>query len=71
MKENDNNSTNDIGNDGQIKNSVVKLFNEIQENYFSMGKNPHTGQPNLIIPPIAFMNRMIQFFPFLDNEKKF
>lgn len=57
--------------DGEIiKNNVIKLFNEIQVNYFNM-MNPMTGQSTLIIYPKAFMSKLIQFFPFLIEEKKF
>lgn len=56
--------------DDIVKNNVIKLFNEIQENYFKMGKNAQ-GQPNLVLPPVAFMNRMIMFFSFLNKHKKY
>lgn len=56
--------------DGQLKDTVIRLFSEIQTNYLSMGKNPVTKQPNLVIPPLAFMNRMVLFFPFLNEFKK-
>jgi uncharacterized small protein (DUF1192 family) len=62
---------NENNDDNIIKSTVIKLFNEIQANYFNMGMNQRTGQPNLILPPVAFMNRMIMFFPFLIDEKKF
>ena len=58
-------------NDSVIKSKIVELFNELQGNYMSMGKNPINGAPNFIISPAAFMNRMILFFPFLQGEKKF
>lgn len=56
--------------DSQLKDTVIRLFSEIQTNYLSMGKNPVTKQPNLVIPPLAFMNRMVLFFPFLNEIKK-
>ena len=49
---------------------LYKLFNEIQDNYISM-YNPATGKSGLVIAPIAFMNRLIMFFPFLESEKKY
>lgn len=52
-----------------VKTNVIKLFNEIQENYIKMGKNSY-GRSNLVIPPLAFMNRLIIFFPFLKQFKK-
>lgn len=56
--------------DSGVKNTVIKLFNEIQTNYINMGKDSKTGRSNLIIPPLAFMNRMVTFFPFLNKYKK-
>lgn len=56
-------------NDSNV--GVINLFNEIQTNLISMGINQQTGMPNLIIAPINFLNRMIAFFPFLENEKRF
>lgn len=47
-----------------LKVSVIKLFNEIQANYVAMGKN-------FVIVPPAFLNRLVMFFPFLQDEKKF
>ena len=60
-----------IQDDGMLKMTVVKVFNELQSNYISMGHNPMTGAPNFVINPPAFMNRLILFFPFLQDEKKF
>lgn len=60
-----------IVDDGVLKSQVVKLFHEIQSNYVNMGKNQYTGEPYFRIVPGAFLNRMIQFFPFLQQEKKF
>jgi hypothetical protein len=57
--------------DGLMKVKVTQLFNELQAAYFSMGMSPNTGEPNLIIYPVAFMNKLILFFPFLQNEKRF
>lgn len=56
--------------DSALKQSISKLFNEIQTNYLAMGKDMN-GFPNLVLPPVAFMNRLIMFFPFLQNEKRF
>lgn len=58
-------------NQDEIKATVIKLFNELQSNYISMGMNQITGAPNFIINPVGFMNRLIMFFPFLANERKF
>jgi len=58
-------------NDDALQIKVVQLFNELQAQYLSMGTNPMTGQPNFIIFPIGFMNRLIMFFPFLEQHKRF
>ena len=50
--------------DGQLQAKVVELFNEIQAQYLSLGNN-------LIIYPVAFLNRLIKFFPFLDEHRRF
>ena len=50
--------------DGQLQAKVVELFNEIQAQYLSLGNN-------LIIYPAAFLNRLIKFFPFLDEHRRF
>jgi hypothetical protein len=50
--------------DGAVKESVIKLFNEIQANHISMGRN-------FVIVPPAFLNRLIVFFPFLQDLKRF
>lgn len=57
------------GND-QLKNTVIRLFNELQDNHIRAGYDQY-GNPNFIIRPIAFMNRMVMFFPFLEDVKKF
>ena len=57
--------------DDKTREIVVNLFNEIQAHYFQSGFHPVTGAPNLILYPVAFMNRMIMFFPFLSQYKKF
>jgi hypothetical protein len=59
------------GGDGEVTKGVHMLFDELQANYVNMGKNQQTGAPNLIIAPTAFLNRLIQLFPFLAKKKKF
>lgn len=44
--------------------SVVELFNELQENHNRMGPNFRVFFP-------AFLNRMIKFFPFLAEHKRY
>lgn len=56
--------------DAIVKQTVIKIFDEIQHNYFAM-MNPMTGKSNLVISPIAFLNRLIMFFPFLNDRKKY
>ena len=63
------NVTNTV-NDSDMRKTVVNVFNELQNNYLSMGFSP-TGRPNFIINPLGFMNRMIEFFPYLVEHKKF
>lgn len=60
-----------IADDGVLKSQVIKLFHELQSNYINMGKDQYTGDPNFRIIPGAFLNRLIQFFPFLQQEKRF
>ena len=43
---------------------VVELFNELQENYGRLGPNFEVRFP-------AFLNRMIKFFPFLAEHKRY
>ena len=62
------NELNNVG--GTVKNNVIKVFTEIQELYIKLGKNPATGKPNLEIEPLAFLHRLIMFFPFLKEYKK-
>jgi hypothetical protein len=65
------NGLNSENNDNRVASSVINLFNELQNNLISMGVNQQTGKPNLFIAPVEFLKRMIMYFPFLDNEKKF
>ncbi len=46
------------------KEKVIQLFNELQENYGKLGQNFRVYFP-------AFLNRMVMFFPFLANHKKY
>jgi hypothetical protein len=50
--------------DTLLKTKIVQLFNEIQANHLALGHN-------FIIVPVAFLNRLILFFPFLDDQKRF
>ena len=48
----------------KVDGKVIELFNELQENYGRMGPNFEVRFP-------AFLNRMIMFFPFLAQHKKY
>jgi hypothetical protein len=50
--------------DDGTKATVLTLFNELQENYQRMGPNFRVFFP-------AFLNRMVKFFPFLAQHKKY
>jgi len=54
-----------------VKTNVTKLFVELQDAFLAMGKDPQTGAPNLIIFPVAFLNKLLAFFPFLKQYKRF
>lgn len=58
------NSSTIVGNDANIKMNLIRIFNELQSNHLSLGNN-------FIIYPVAFMNRLIMFFPFLNEHKRF
>jgi hypothetical protein len=53
-----------VSDDSALKVNIIKLFNEIQANHMALGRN-------FVIVPPAFLNRLIMFFPFLNDEKKF
>ena len=60
-----------VQNDGELKNGILTIFHEIQSNYLkNPGLTPY-GTPNFVIVPPAFLNRLIVYFPFLQNEKRF
>jgi hypothetical protein len=52
------------GESNPEKEKVLQLFNELQDNYKKMGQNFRVYFP-------AFLNRMVMFFPFLSNHKKY
>lgn len=57
--------------DGTLKTGVLTIFHEIQSKYLQNPGNTQYGTPNFVIVPPAFLNRMIMYFPFLQQEKKF
>lgn len=59
-----------VGSD-DLKVGLLKLFDELQENYIRMGVNPQTGIGNFTIYNPGFLNRLMKFFPFLVEMKRF
>jgi len=60
-----------MGNgDDNVKIGVLQLFNEIQENHIKLGVNEQ-GIGNFRIYCPGFLNRMIKFFPFLEEYKRY
>lgn len=59
-----------FGYNSTVELGVIELFNELQLGYMSAGFNQH-NQPNFYVNFPAFLNRMILFFPFLENHKKY
>lgn len=58
------------GSDGEVKTAVLQLFNELQENHIKLGVNQE-GIGNFRIYCPGFLNRMIRFFPFLEQVKRY
>ena len=57
-------------NDGELKKIVIELFNELQENHIKLGVDKN-GIGNFRIYCPGFLNRLIKFFPFLEEVKRF
>ena len=55
---------NSNASDTLLKTKVIQLFNEIQANHLALSYN-------FVIVPVAFLNRLILFFPFLEDQKRF
>jgi hypothetical protein len=55
---------NTSNSDGQLQAKVIQLFDEIQAQYLSIGNT------SIIFTP-AFLNKLIKFFPFLDEHRRF
>ena len=64
---------NDTGEhvDDQVRIKVIELFNELQTNHIRLGVDPVSGIGNFRIYCPGFLNRMIKFFPFLDDIKRY
>ena len=54
-----------------LKQTVIDLFNELQNNHLKMGSDPQSGVSNFRIYCPGFLNRLIKFFPFLIDQKKY
>ena len=55
---------NTSNSDEQLQVKVIELFNEIQAQYLSIGTT------SIIFTP-AFLNKLIKFFQFLDEHRRF
>ncbi len=60
-----------VSNNDAVTLKVIELFNELQENHIKLGTDSRTGIGNFRIYCPGFLNRMILFFPFLANEKRY
>lgn len=70
LKENQELKSGGSSNDGAVKKAVISLFNELQENHIKLGVD-RNGLGNFRIYCPGFLNRMIKFFPFLDEIKRY
>ena len=57
-------------NDGDVKRVVIELFNELQDNHIKLGVDAN-GVGNFRIYTPGFLNRLIMFFPFLNDVKRY
>lgn len=57
-------------NDGELKKVVIELFDELQENHLKLGVDKN-GIGNFRIYCPGFLNRLIKFFPFLEELKRY
>ena len=57
--------------DNSLKEPIIDLFDELQNNHLKMGTNPQSGVGNFRIYCPGFLNRLIKFFPFLADHKKY
>lgn len=65
-----NNVNPNTSNDGEVKKVVIQLFNELQENHIKLGVDKN-GVGNFRIYCPGFLNRLIKFFPFLEEVKRY
>ena len=59
------------GDSTEVTRAVIALFDELQQNHIKLGVNPQTGVGNFRIYCPGFLNRMIKFFPFLEEYKRY
>ena len=62
-------NSNNVG-DGDVRTAVIELFNELQNNHIKLGVDSQ-GVGNFRIYCPGFLNRMIRFFPFLEQVKRY
>lgn len=60
----------DTSTNGEIQKVVIQVFNELQENHIKMGVD-NRGIGNFRIYCPGFLNRLIKFFPFLEQHKRY
>lgn len=58
-------------NEGAVKAKVIELFEEIQNNHIAAGVDPISNIGNFRIYCPGFLNRLIAFFPFLAERKRY
>jgi len=58
-------------NDSALQAKVIELFNELQDNHIKLGTDPNSRIGNFRIYCPGFLNRMINFFPFLASVRKY
>lgn len=60
-----------VAGDEFVKQKVIELFNEIQSNHIKLGTDPMSGIGNFRIYCPGFLNRLVSFFPFLNEFKQY
>ena len=60
-----------VSDNSDVKAKVFELFDELQTNHLRMGTDPQTGVGNFRIYCPGFLNRMLAFFPFLNEVKRY
>ncbi|MFA5366408.1 MAG: hypothetical protein WC333_00595 [Dehalococcoidia bacterium] len=60
-----------IVDENALKIKVVEYFDELQNYFISKGYNLNSGNGNLIVKFPAFLEKIVSFFPFLANKRKY